>query len=63
MHRLGVVGQEVKDAPALLDVGLGVGAQAVHQVHKLDAVPDEEHLLKHKRACQVGPYARCPHET
>lgn len=48
MDGLGVVGQEVEDAPALLDVGLGVGAQAVHQVHKLDAVPDEEHLLNHK---------------
>ena len=42
---LGVVGEKVQDAPALLNVGLGVGAQAVHQVHKLDAVPDEEHLL------------------
>ena len=45
MDRLGVVGEEVQDAPALLDVGLGIGAQAVHQVHELDAVPDEEHLL------------------
>ena len=41
---LGVVGEEVQDAPALLDVGLGVGPQGVHQVHKLDPVPDEEHL-------------------
>lgn len=44
VDRLGVVREEVQDAPALLDVGFGVGAQAMHQIHKLDAVPDEEHL-------------------
>jgi hypothetical protein len=39
-----VVCQEVQSAPALLDVVLGVGAQAVHQVWKLDAIADEEDL-------------------
>ena len=41
---LGVMGQEVQDAPALLDVGFGVGPQRVHQVNKLDAVTDEKNL-------------------
>ena len=44
MDGFGVVREEIQDAPALLNVGFGVGAQAVHQVHKLDAVPDEEYL-------------------
>jgi hypothetical protein len=39
---LGVVGQEVQHAPALLDVLPRAGLQAVHQVHELDAVADEE---------------------
>lgn len=38
------MGQEVQDAPALLDVGFGVGPQRVHQVNKLDAVTDEKNL-------------------
>ena len=52
---LRVVGKEVQDAPALLDVGLGIGPQAVHQVHKLDPVPDEEHLRWAPRAAQLRP--------
>lgn len=44
MCALWVVGQEVHDPPALLDVGLGVGPQAVNQVGEHDAVFDEEYL-------------------
>lgn len=40
---LGVVGQEVQHAPALLHVLPWAGLQTVHQVHELDAVADEEH--------------------
>ena len=49
----GVVGEKVQDAPALLDVGLGVGPEAVHQVHKLDPVPDEEHLRSAPRTARL----------
>ena len=58
---LGVVGQEVQHAPALLDVLPRAGLQAVHQVHELDAVADEEHgdvvLQMHQRndsACSLA---------
>jgi hypothetical protein len=44
---LRVVREEVEGAPALLDVVLGVRPQAVHQVRKLHAVADEEHLNAH----------------
>jgi hypothetical protein len=53
VDRLWVVGQEVQDTPALLDVSLRVGAQAVNQIYKLNAVPDEEYLHTHPLACQV----------
>ena len=53
VDRLRVVGEEVQDAPALLDVGLGVGPQGVHQVHKLDPVPDEEHLHSAPRTARL----------
>ena len=41
---LWVVGQKVHDSPALLNVGLGVGPQAVNQVGEHDSVFDEEYL-------------------
>ena len=41
---LRVVGQEVQNPPPLLQVVLGVGAQAPDQVRELDAVTNEEHL-------------------
>ena len=44
VDRFRVVRQEVQNSPALLDIGLGVGSQSVHQVNKLNAIPDEEHL-------------------
>ncbi len=44
MHGLWDVGEEVGDAPVLLEVVLGVGLQRVHHVGELDAVTDEEHL-------------------
>jgi hypothetical protein len=44
VQRLWVVAEEVCDAPALLDVVLGIGLQAVHHVGELHAVTDEEHL-------------------
>lgn len=43
-NALRVVGKEVQNPPALLQVVLGVGAKAPHQVRELDAVPDEENL-------------------
>lgn len=46
---LWVVGQEVHDPPALLDVGLGVGPQAVNQVWEHDAV-----LMKN--TCSIKPH-------
>lgn len=39
-----VIRQEVHDPPALLDMGLGVGPQAVHQVWEHDTILDEEDL-------------------
>ena len=43
MHALRDVGEEVSNAPALLDVILGVGLQRVHHVWELDAIPNKEH--------------------
>ena len=40
---LGVVGEKIQHAPALLHMLPRAGLQAVHQVHELDAVADEEH--------------------
>jgi hypothetical protein len=44
VERLRVVGEEVRDAPPLLDVVLGVGLEGVNHIGKLDAVADEKHL-------------------
>lgn len=44
MGRLWVEGEEVQEAPGLLDVVLRVGPQRMHQLWELEAVPDEEHL-------------------
>jgi hypothetical protein len=41
---LRVVWEEVQNPPALLEVVLGVGAQAPDQVRELDAIPHKEHL-------------------
>ena len=41
---LRVVGQEVQDPPALLEVVLGVGPQAPDQVWELDAITHKEDL-------------------
>jgi len=41
---LRVVSEEVQNPPALLEVVLGVGAQAPDQVRELDAIPHKEHL-------------------
>ncbi len=43
VHGLGDVGEKVSDAPALLNVVLGVGLQGVDHVRELDAVADKEH--------------------
>lgn len=45
VQRLGVVAEKVGDAPALLDVRLGVGLQGVHHVGELHAVAHEEDLF------------------
>ena len=42
VEALRVVGEEVEDAPVLLDVRLGVGLERVHHVRELHAVADEE---------------------
>ncbi len=48
VHGLGDVGEEVSDAPILLDVVLGVGLERMHHVRELYAVADEENLLHSK---------------
>jgi len=44
VHGLRDVGEEVGNAPILLDVVLGIRLQRMHHVRKLHSVPDEEHL-------------------
>ena len=44
VHGLGVEGQEVRKAPALVQVVQRGGLGCVYQVWDLLAVPDEEHL-------------------
>ncbi len=39
-----MVGEKVQNPPALLEMVLGVGAQAPDQVRELDAIPHKEHL-------------------
>ena len=36
------MGEEVCNAPSLLDMALGVGLERVDHVRELDAIPDEE---------------------
>ena len=50
MHGLRDVGEEVGNAPALLDVVLGVGFQRMHHVRELHAITDEEHweIISHE---------------
>ena len=36
------MGEEVCNAPSLLDMALGVGLECVDHVRELDAIPDEE---------------------
>ena len=42
MHGLWVMGEEVCNAPSLLDMALGVGLECVDHVRELDAIPDEK---------------------
>jgi hypothetical protein len=48
-----VSSQEVQDPPALLDVVLGVGAQAMHKVRELHPISDEKHLSARQRMHRV----------
>ena len=47
MHGLRDVGEEVGNAPVLLDVVLGVGLERMNHVRELHAIADEEHLPMH----------------
>ena len=42
VHCLRVVGEEISDAPELLNVVLGVGLERMHHVWELHAVPHKE---------------------
>ena len=42
MHGLWVVGEEVRDSPALLDVALGIGLQGMDHVWEAHPIPHEE---------------------
>ena len=51
---LGVVRVEVQDAPALLQVVDGIGAQSPVQVWELQAVADEECLHAHELCLRIA---------
>ncbi len=50
--------QEVQDAPALLDVRLGVGPQRVHQVRELVPIPAQRPNALSTRSEQLLPQAQ-----
>lgn len=42
MKAFRMVGEEIKDSPILLDVGLGIGFESMDHIGKLHPITDEE---------------------